>query len=145
MPFPRFPLLFFAALSIPEQLEPLLPVYSQFGFFTRLQKSLVYRLVYELDRTRQIIETWRKEYNGSWPHSVLGKKTSDEIVNEAATSHVLLGLQADEKSLSEQGEKQGRPKKMRDADECGGGSDLCWGPITAFGIEEVSPCLLSTR
>jgi predicted nucleic acid-binding Zn ribbon protein len=40
-----------------------------------------------LTETRQIVETWRREYNESRPHTVLGKRTRSEFASQVAASH----------------------------------------------------------
>jgi putative transposase len=46
-----------------------------------------------LTEARQIVETWRAEYNESRPHRALGEKTPHEFANEIAASRNLVGLQ----------------------------------------------------
>ena len=53
-----------------------------------------------LAEARQLIETWRLEYNESRPHRALGERTPNEIANEFAASRELIGKQTAENSLS---------------------------------------------
>lgn len=46
-----------------------------------------------LAEARQLVETWRGEYNESRPHRALGEKTPNEFANEIAASRDLIGLQ----------------------------------------------------
>jgi putative transposase len=46
-----------------------------------------------LSEARQLVETWRGEYNESRPHRALGEKTPNEFANEIAASRDLIGLQ----------------------------------------------------
>ena len=46
-----------------------------------------------LTETRQIVETWRREYNASRPHRALGEKTPNEFANEIVASRDFIGLQ----------------------------------------------------
>jgi putative transposase len=52
-----------------------------------------------LAEARVEIETWRHEYNESRPHRALGERTPNEIANEFAASHELIGKQTAENSL----------------------------------------------
>jgi putative transposase len=51
-----------------------------------------------LTEARQIVETWRREYNGSRPHRTLGDKTPNEFANEIAASRDYIALQTAENS-----------------------------------------------
>lgn len=51
-----------------------------------------------LTEAQQIVETWRKEYNESRPHRVLGERTPNEFANEIAASHDFIGMQTAENS-----------------------------------------------
>jgi putative transposase len=51
-----------------------------------------------LTETRQIVETWRKEYNENRPHRALGEETPNEFANEIAASRDFIGLQTAENS-----------------------------------------------
>ena len=53
-----------------------------------------------LAEAKQVIETWRREYNESRPHRALGERTPNEIANEFAASRELIGKQTAEDSLS---------------------------------------------
>lgn len=50
-----------------------------------------------LAETRQIIETWRREYNESRPHRALGERTPKEFAYQVAASRDLTGLEEAEK------------------------------------------------
>lgn len=50
-----------------------------------------------LAETRQIIETWRREYKESRPHRPLGEKTPKEFACQVAASRDLTGLEEAEK------------------------------------------------
>ena len=52
-----------------------------------------------LAEARQLVETWRGEYNESRPHRALGEKTPNEFANEIAASRDLIGLQTTGDSL----------------------------------------------
>ena len=52
-----------------------------------------------LSEARQLVETWRGEYNESRPHRALGEKTPNEFANEIAASRDLIGLQTTGDSL----------------------------------------------
>jgi len=52
-----------------------------------------------LTETRQIVETWRKEYNESRPHRALGERTPNEFANEITASRDLTGTEGAENSL----------------------------------------------
>ena len=52
-----------------------------------------------LTETRQIVETWRREYNESRPHRALGERTPNEFANGIAASRDSIGLQTAENSL----------------------------------------------
>ena len=41
-----------------------------------------------LTEAKQLIETWRQEYNGSRPHRALGERTPSEFASEYAASRV---------------------------------------------------------
>ena len=45
-----------------------------------------------LTETRQIVETWRREYNESRPHRALGERTPNEFANEIAASRDSIGV-----------------------------------------------------
>jgi putative transposase len=51
-----------------------------------------------LAEAKEIIETWRQEYNESRPHRALGEKTPTEFAKEIAASRDLFGLQIAENS-----------------------------------------------
>jgi putative transposase len=51
-----------------------------------------------LTETRQIVETWRREYNERRPHRALGERTPNEFANEIAASRDFIGLQTAENS-----------------------------------------------
>jgi putative transposase len=51
-----------------------------------------------LVETRQIIETWRREYNESRPHRALGERTPNEFAHEIAVNRDLMGLKTAENS-----------------------------------------------
>ncbi len=51
-----------------------------------------------LTETRQIVETWRREYNESRPHRALGERTPNEFANEIAATRDFIGLQVAENS-----------------------------------------------
>jgi putative transposase len=51
-----------------------------------------------LTEARQIVETWREEYNESRPHRARGEKTPNEFAHEIAASRDLMGLQTAENS-----------------------------------------------
>ena len=51
-----------------------------------------------LTETRQIVETWRNEYNESRPHRALGERTPNEFANENAARRDFIGLQTAENS-----------------------------------------------
>jgi putative transposase len=51
-----------------------------------------------LTEARQIVETWRREYNESRPHRALGERTPNEFANEIAASRDLIGSQTAENS-----------------------------------------------
>ena len=53
-----------------------------------------------LAEAKQVIETWRQEYDESRPHRALGERTPNEIANEFAASRELIGNQTAENSLS---------------------------------------------
>jgi putative transposase len=53
-----------------------------------------------LAEAKQIIETWRREYNESRSHRALGERTPNEIASEFAASRELTGKQTVEDSLS---------------------------------------------
>ena len=53
----------------------------------------------KLTETRQIVETWRKEYNESRPHRALGERTPNEFTNEIAARRDLTGPEGAENSL----------------------------------------------
>ena len=46
-----------------------------------------------LTETRQIVETWRREYNETRPHRALGERTPTEFANEMAASRDFIGMQ----------------------------------------------------
>lgn len=46
-----------------------------------------------LSEARQLVETWRGEYNESRPHRALGEKMPNEFANEIAASRDLIELQ----------------------------------------------------
>jgi putative transposase len=50
-----------------------------------------------LAETRQIIESWRREYNESRPHRALGEKTPNEFACQVAASRDLTSLEEAEK------------------------------------------------
>jgi putative transposase len=50
-----------------------------------------------LAETRQIIETWRREYNESRPHRALGERTPNEFACQVAASRDLKGPEEAEK------------------------------------------------
>ena len=52
-----------------------------------------------LVETRQIIETWRREYNESRPHRALGEKTPNEFASQVAASRDLTGSKKPKNSL----------------------------------------------
>jgi putative transposase len=52
-----------------------------------------------LTETRQIIETWRREYNESRPHRALGERTPTEFASQVAASRDLTGPGGAENSL----------------------------------------------
>ena len=52
-----------------------------------------------LAETRQIIESWRREYNESRPHRALGEKTPEEFAREIAASGDLMGFNTDGTSV----------------------------------------------
>jgi len=45
-----------------------------------------------LEEAKEIIETWRREYNESRPHRALGERTPHEFANQNGASPVLIGL-----------------------------------------------------
>jgi hypothetical protein len=49
---------------------------------------------------KQVIETWRREYNEGRPHWALGERTPNELAKEFAASRELFGQQTAEDSLS---------------------------------------------
>lgn len=51
-----------------------------------------------LTEARQIVETWRREYNESRPHRALGERTPNEFANEIAASRDFIGMQPAENS-----------------------------------------------
>ncbi len=51
-----------------------------------------------LTETREIVETWRREYNESRPHRALGERTPNEFAPEVAASRECRGVQAAENS-----------------------------------------------
>ena len=51
-----------------------------------------------LTEAKQIVETWRVEYNESRPHRSLGEKTPNGFANEIAASRDFIGMQAAENS-----------------------------------------------
>ena len=52
-----------------------------------------------LTAAREIVETWRREYNASRPHRALGERTPNEFASQIAASRDLTGLQTAENSL----------------------------------------------
>jgi putative transposase len=52
-----------------------------------------------LTETRQIVETWRREYNESRPHRALGERTPNEFASQVAARRDLTGLEGAENSL----------------------------------------------
>ena len=52
-----------------------------------------------LTEARQIVETWRREYNESRPHRALGERTPNEFANVIAASRNDIGVQTAENSL----------------------------------------------
>jgi len=46
-----------------------------------------------LTETREIVETWRREYNESRPHRALGERTPNEFAHEVAASRDFMGDQ----------------------------------------------------
>jgi len=52
-----------------------------------------------LAEAKQLIEVWRKEYNETRAHRVLGESTPNEIASEFAASRELTGKQTAEGSL----------------------------------------------
>jgi hypothetical protein len=46
-----------------------------------------------LTETRQIVETWRREYNESRPHRALGERTPNEFANEIEASRDFIEIQ----------------------------------------------------
>ncbi len=52
-----------------------------------------------LTAAREIVETWRREYNESRPHRALGERTPNEFASQIAASRDLTGLQTAENSL----------------------------------------------
>jgi putative transposase len=53
-----------------------------------------------LTEAKQVIETWRREYNESRPHRALGERTPHEIACEFAASREFTSTTTDENSLS---------------------------------------------
>jgi putative transposase len=53
-----------------------------------------------LTEAKQLIETWRQEYNESRPHRALGERTPNEIACEFAASREFTGTKTAEDSLS---------------------------------------------
>ena len=51
-----------------------------------------------LTETRQIVETWRREYNESRPHRALGERTPNEFANGIAASRDSIEVQIAENS-----------------------------------------------
>lgn len=51
-----------------------------------------------LTEDRQIVEAWRREYNESRPHMVLGEWTPNKFACQFAASRELTGLQGVENS-----------------------------------------------
>ena len=51
-----------------------------------------------LTETRQIVETWRRQYHESRPHRALGERTPNEFANEVAASRDFIGSQTAENS-----------------------------------------------
>jgi putative transposase len=51
-----------------------------------------------LTEARQIVETWRAEYNESRPHRALGERTPNEFANELAASRDFIAMQTAENS-----------------------------------------------
>ena len=51
-----------------------------------------------LTETRQIVETWRREYNESRPHGAHGERTPNEFAYGIAASRDSIGLQTAENS-----------------------------------------------
>lgn len=52
-----------------------------------------------LTETRRIVESWRREYNESRPHSALGERTPKEFACHVAASRDLTGPEEAENSL----------------------------------------------
>jgi len=52
-----------------------------------------------LTEARQIVETWREEYNGSRPHRALGERTPAEFACQVAARRDLTGPEGAENSL----------------------------------------------
>ncbi len=51
-----------------------------------------------LTEIRQIVETWRREYNESRRHRALGERTPNEYANDLAPSREVIGVQTAENS-----------------------------------------------
>ena len=60
--------------------------------------TIHYSLKSKLTEAKQVIESWRREYNESRPHRSLGERTPSEFACQIALNGDLTGSQAAENS-----------------------------------------------